>query len=84
MQPKQHTSSSCRTPAHTKSKGSDETQTQFKTESLLQTPFFLLLVLTGHGSYSDHQALHHGIQGEGGPQDGHALSNVLPHLLLQG
>lgn len=47
-------------------------------------PYRHLADLTRHGSYSDYQALHHGIQGEGRAQDGHALSDVLPHLLLWG
>lgn len=39
--------------------------------------------LTWHGANTNDQTLHQSIQGEGGAEDGHALGDVLPHLLLQ-
>lgn len=38
--------------------------------------------LTWHGANTNDQTLHQSIQGEGGAEDGHALGDVLPHLLL--
>lgn len=38
--------------------------------------------LTWHGADTNDQTLHQSIQGEGGAEDGHALGDVLPHLLL--
>lgn len=40
------------------------------------------IILTRHGSDSYNQTLNHSIQGECWAQDGHAVRNVLPHLLL--
>lgn len=39
-------------------------------------------ILTRHGSNSYNQTLNQSIQGECWAQDGHALGNVLPYLLL--
>lgn len=39
-------------------------------------------VFTWHGAHSYNQTLNQSIKGKRGAQNGHALRNILPHLLL--